>query len=488
MENAAGASLDVGVGPLSGSEHEHSIERVLTLLSRVRMLSLGGILSLLGWELIEILFLGHKLSLSTYAELIAISIFAPMFIWMTTSCVSKLAQCASGTQHELILSNGLARREIEEREMAEIALSEHAKLYEILYQKAPHTYFSASPTGVVQTANKSASNMLGYPLEEFIGMNVIELYADTPDGKEKASRLRMEIQEGKEVSGEELQMKRADGSLVWVSLTVQNVQDDEGNLISSLGMVVDITERKEAEAKLKQHTDELARSNADLQQFAYVASHDLQEPLRMVSSYTQLLARRYKGRLDEDADTYIEYAVDGARRMQRLIQDLLVYSRVGSGETPLVLKDVNVIVNDALTNLRAAIESSDAEITLGPLPEITCEPSQITQLFQNIIGNAIKYRGDDPPHICISAERDEREWTFSVKDNGIGIDRKFSDRIFVLFKKLHAIEEYEGTGIGLAICKKIVERQGGRIWVDSEAGHGSNFQFTVPNSQLRVER
>ena len=280
-------------------------------------------------------------------------------------------------------------------------------------------------------------------------------------------------------------MKRADGSAVWVSLTVHPVKNDEGHIISSLGMAVDITERKEAEARRKEYADELARSNADLQQFAYVASHDLQEPLRMVSSYTQLLAKRYEGRLDEDADTYIEYAVVGASGMRRIIQDLLAYLRVGSRERPLARTNLNVIVDDALANLMAAIDDSNAAITVDSLPEVACDRSQMTQLFQNILGNAVKYRSSQPLRVHISADRGDGEWTFSISDNGIGIDREFSDQIFVIFNKLHTREEYDGTGIGIAICKKIVERQGGRIWVESEIGQGCNFRFILTFTEAR---
>lgn len=241
----------------------------------------------------------------------------------------------------------------------------------------------------------------------------------------------------------------------------------------------DITEREEAEQAIARQADELARSNEDLEQFAYVASHDLQEPLRMVSSYVQLLAKRYRGRLDSDADDFIEFAVDGAARMKRLIDDLLAYSRVRPDTAVLAKVDCEEILARALENLESAITESGAKIKHGPLPSVNGDAVTLVQLFQNLLSNAIKFSPGGAPQIDISAEDVGGAWRFSVHDKGIGIDPGSQDRIFLLFQRLHHKSEYSGTGIGLAMCKRIAERHGGRMWVDSKPGEGSTFFFTI---------
>lgn len=241
-------------------------------------------------------------------------------------------------------------------------------------------------------------------------------------------------------------------------------------------------EKNAAEKGLARKVEELARSNAELEQFAYVASHDLQEPLRMVATYTQLLAERYRGKLDESADKYIHYAVDGATRMQAMIQDLLSLSRAGRSDNNVRRIECSDVVELALKNLYVAIQESGAVVTCGHLPTLMANAIQLSQVFQNLIANAIKFRGADPPAIRIGAEEKAGEWLFSVDDNGIGIAAEHSEVIFAIFQRLHTRSEYAGNGIGLAICKKIVERHGGRIWLDAKEGSGSAFRFTLPIS------
>ena len=236
----------------------------------------------------------------------------------------------------------------------------------------------------------------------------------------------------------------------------------------------------ERTAELSERSKDLARSNTELQQFAYVASHDLQEPLRMVASFTQLLAKRYGEKLDDDARDFINYAVDGATRMQTLISDLLNYSRVGTQGKPLALTDSDALVKRVLESLQFTIEESGAVISTDPLPTVMADPQQLGQLFQNLLTNAIKFHGEQPPRIRISAERNGDDWKISVRDNGIGISLEHAERIFIIFQRLHTKTEYPGTGIGLAICKKIVERHGGRIWIEPSPEGGTTFCFTIP--------
>ena len=237
---------------------------------------------------------------------------------------------------------------------------------------------------------------------------------------------------------------------------------------------------RELEQRVLDRTEELRRSNEDLERFAYVASHDLQEPLRMVRNYMQLLAKRYTGKLDTDADEFIGFAHDGATRMQGLIEDLLAYSRVGTRGGKFAPTDANDVLQHALTSLKLAIADANAVVTRDPLPIVPADRSQLEHVFQNLIGNALKFRGSERPALHVTAAPRDGAWLFSVRDNGIGIDPQYFDRIFVIFQRLHGREEYPGTGIGLAITKRIIERHGGRIWVESQPGKGSSFFFTLP--------
>jgi light-regulated signal transduction histidine kinase (bacteriophytochrome) len=274
---------------------------------------------------------------------------------------------------------------------------------------------------------------------------------------------------------------RKDGSRMNISLTVSPVKDAEGRIIGASKVARDITENVRQEAALQAANAALQRANADLQQFADSASHDLQEPLRMVAAYSQLLQKQFGGQLGPIGDKYISYTVEGAMRLERLLEALRTYTQLSaSEEEPSEDVDAGAVLKTALSNLKVAIKESGASITFAALPHIRMYEFQLEQLFQNLIANAIRYRGDEPPQISIDAQRQGDKWQFSVQDNGIGIEPQFQKQVFGMFKRLHSKAEYPGTGMGLAICERIVERAGGRIWVDSERGKGSTFYFTVP--------
>jgi PAS domain S-box-containing protein len=353
--------------------------------------------------------------------------------------------------------------------------------YRGLLEAAPDAMVVVNVAGEIVLLNLQAEHQFGYRRDELVGQKVTNII---PDGfaerlvadstRSAAEALAQHIGTGIELSG-----RRKDGSEFPIEIMLSPLASADGILVTAA--VRDISERKSAERKLIHAVEELKRSNDELEHYAYVASHDLQEPLRMVASYTQLLAKRYKGRLDSDADEFIAFAVDGSNRMQRLIQDLLAFSRAGADRKVAGSVSSEAALQGALLNLQAMIEESDAVVTHDSLPAVIIDDTILTQIFQNLIGNAIKYRGADAPHVHVSAAINaDNAWIFSVSDNGMGIDPKYFDRIFVLFQRLHGRNEFSGTGIGLAICKKVLERIGGRIWVESQPGNGSTFHFAVP--------
>ena len=329
---------------------------------------------------------------------------------------------------------------------------------------------------VIKYVNPRFERLTGYSAAELIGTDPLSLVI--PEDREVVRLNAVAMLRGERANEYEYRITNKAGQVRWIMESVVSIEYHGGR--AALGNYIDITDRKAAEQEQARVMKELARSNEELGQFAYVASHDLQEPLRMVASFTQLLARRYRGQLDDDADEFIRYAVDGVTRMQNLINDLLAYSRVGTRGNPMEPVDTNVSAGRALANLAAAIEESGAAVNVGELPTVIADGTQLEQLFQNLIGNAIKYRGERIPEVRVSAVPEGSSWHFTISDNGIGIDPAYAERIFVIFQRLHGKEEYDGTGIGLAICKKIVERHGGRIWVESQPGAGSTFHFTIP--------
>lgn len=331
--------------------------------------------------------------------------------------------------------------------------------------------------------SENVIELLGYPSSKFISnRNFFNTIVHPGDFKILESRTKAWVEAGKPgILNTEFRCRRADGTYIWIEDHIIHIKSDkEGEPDSMAGVLINVTEHKSIEEKLKQLADKLSISNKELEQFAYVASHDLQEPLRMVASYIQLLQKRYKGKLDGDADEFIGYAVDGVVRMKTLINDLLIYSRVNTQELPLEAVDCNKVIETVQHSLNTSIRESGAKIVSDTLPTVYANTLQLTQLFQNLISNAIKFKRDIPPVVEISSKKTSDEWLFSVSDNGIGIESEYAEKIFIIFQRLHNYNEYPGTGIGLAICKKIVEKLGGRIWLESEPGKGSTFNFTIP--------
>ena len=358
--------------------------------------------------------------------------------------------------------------------------------YRGLLEAAPDVMVVVNQGGEIVLVNVQAEKQFGYRRDELVGQKVKNIIPEgfaerlLTDGLRSAEdALAQQIDTGIELIG-----RRKNGSDFPIEIMLSPLESAEGILVTAA--IRDISVRQKAEAHLLQKVEELSRSNEELRQFAYVASHDLQEPLRMVTSFTQLLSRRYKGKLDSDADEFIYFAVDGASRMQRLIQDLLAYSRVGTRGKDLLGTSSEEALQHALMNLRGAIEESGALVTHDPLPTVLADEMQLIQLFQNLVGNAIKYRSPEVPrvHMC-AAKNGEEKWIFSVQDNGLGIDSQYFEKIFGMFQRLHTREEFSGTGIGLAICKKIVERHGGSISVESQPGQGSTFRFALAGSESK---
>ena len=373
--------------------------------------------------------------------------------------------------------------DITKQRHAELALSASEALYRQTFELATAGIAHVDLSGRFMKVNRRLCEILGYGEQELIGRPVKEI--SHPEDRNLTDSQRMRVRSGEKPSVRfEKRYLRKSGAIVWVDLSVALACDASGVPQYEIALFDDITERKKAEAALREAHEELKRSNAELEQFAYVASHDLQEPLRMVSSYTQLLMRRYGDKLDGDAREFTAFIVDGATRMKQLIEDLLAYSRVGTRDKNFKPVDAGSSLGRALTNLRAAIQDSGATVTHDPLPTIPCDEVQVAQLFQNLIGNALKFRKPDAaPAVHVGAADQGAEWEFMVRDNGIGIEPQYFQRIFMVFQRLHDKGEYPGTGIGLAIVKKVVERHGGRIWVQSQPGAGTTFHFTMPKER-----
>lgn len=386
--------------------------------------------------------------------------------------------------------------DITERKRAELALKEREEELATIYEKAPLLMLLVDEERRVRRANRSVLDLAGVSADLLNGMRTGEALGCLNSREDlrgcgfgprcQSCPMKLAIARIFEhgASTNQVEVDRSlliDGRQLDVTLLLSaapvRVQGEPLALLT----LQDISDRKQANVALKEAMAKLERSNAELQQFAYIASHDLQEPLRTVASFLQLLWKRYAKDLDEDAREFIDYAVDGAHRMQAMISDLLAFSRVGSKEDDFVEVEMQQALDRALSNLKLVLEESGAMISQGELPTVTGDASMMILLLQNLISNGVKFRGEDPPHIHIDARHEDGHWLFSVRDNGIGMNPKYADRIFVIFQRLHRRTEYQGTGIGLAICKRIVERHRGRIWVESAPGDGSTFWFTLPS-------
>jgi len=408
--------------------------------------------------------------------------------------VSTTKMCLKDQNDRIIGTFGISR-DITLRKKMEFALKASERKYKDLYDNAPVGYHEIDLEGNIIRVNLTEAKILGYDVDEMIGRSMMDFLPAR--FKKKARReIIKKITHKNSSRSTEWKYVCKNGREIHVSQMYRPCFNEQNEIIGGLVTIQDITEKKNALEKfrktareLKKTAEQLKRSNADLEQFAYIASHDLQEPLRMVTSYLQLIAKKYHNQLDSQADDFISFAVDGARRMQVLINDLLIYSRVDTKGRKFVLSDFNKVIEIVKKNLKIAIEESGALIESDKLPVLSADQGQMVQLFQNLICNAIKFRGENPPYIKISSKKqDDNKWCFSVSDNGIGIDNAYADRIFMIFQRLHLRSEYPGTGIGLSVCKKIVERHEGKIWMVSGEDGGTTFHFCLPDKGLNKNK
>ena len=435
------------------------------------------ILFLTGYKSDEHLFRGYDLGAVDF-------LFKPIVPEVLRSKVAVFVQLSRNAT--LLREHAQALRE------QAVVLQKAELKFRSLLEAAPDAMVMCRQNGEIVLVNSRTESLFGYSRTQLLGNDIHLLVPDW--------EYRLELVPDEDLSraqasapGREQTAVRGDGTEFPAEITFSPLQTDEGVLITSA--IRDITDRKRAEEQIRElnadlekrvmeRTEELLRSNDELAQFAYVASHDLQEPLRTVSIYTQLLAKRYQAQLGGDADLFIEYIIGNARRMEQLIRDILDFSRVDSRSNEhFAGASCDSALDEALSNLRTRIQESGAVIRRDPMPVVTGDPVQLSRLFQNLISNAIKYRSKEPPRIDLRVESRGREWLFTIADNGIGIEPEYAEKVFGIFKRLHVRGEHPGNGMGLAICRKIVGRHGGRIWVESELGKGANFRFTLPKNE-----
>jgi len=430
------------------------------------------ILFLTGYKNDEHLFRGYDLGAVDF-------LFKPI--------VPEILRSKVGVFVELSRNTALLRRQAE-------VLGKAEQKFRSLLEAAPDAMIISAADGRIALVNSQVEFIFGFRRDELIGENMRILVPDWSCRADGSAVLEGHM---------ELRARRKSGHQFPIEISLSPLQTEEGLLVTAA--IRDITQRRRAEdairelnltleqrvaertQELLQSNEALRQSNDDLNQFAYAASHDLQEPLRMVSLYSQMLQRRYGSRLDADADEFISYIVGGAKRMEQLLRDLLTYSQTGSSsEGPMYPVDCAGAMQQVVLNLQASVEQNQASVTWDALPVVRAHEIRVVQLLQNLVSNAIKYRSDAPPNIHVSAERRDGVWQFSVRDNGIGIDPEYAQEVFRIFRRLHG-QDYPGTGIGLAICQRIVERYGGRIWVESDLGRGSRFCFTFPAAAAELQ-
>jgi PAS domain S-box-containing protein len=413
----------------------------------------------------------------------------PKDAWFTWS-YSPIRDEAARIRGLMCISMEETARVLAERERDRFEAQRHKGAQEVqaklaaIVESSDDGIIGKTLDGIIATWNEGAERIFGYTAAEAVGRHVSMLIP--PERQSEEPDIQARLGRGDRIEHFETVRVTKGGRRIDVSLTVSPIKNSAGAVVGGSKIVRDITARKRTAESLVRRTEELARSNVELERFAYVASHDLQEPMRTVQGFAQLLQRNHGGSLQGDAVECLNFIVGGVQRMQALINDLLAYSRVGSQGAAFGRADCQEICAKVLENLEASVETSGAKVTIEALPVVIGDATQLGQIFQNLLANAIKFRGRRTPCISVSASEMSSEWVFSVADNGIGIAAIYFERIFIILQRLHTIEEYGGTGIGLAICKKIVERHGGRIWVESVVGEGSTFHFSILKREKAV--
>ena len=482
-------------GPLATAERAAFLDRVQAINAQVTPLE-QEFSQLLAAGAREVQALLLKVTLATTAALVAMG---ALFTWSIsrdlrasiTGLREGAMRVARGdlsapiprrSQDELGELTGVFNDMMVARREAETALITANEFREKVMESATNAIYTMDMEGRFTTANRRTAEITGYPIQDLIGQTWASMVReqDLPD---LFAGYVSTVSGLTPITNREIALQQKDGTWVVIVFSIAPLRHD-GEIFGVVGVAEDISERKRAEVELKSRAEELARSNQELEQFAYVASHDLQEPLRTVTGFAQLLGRRYQGKIDAEADEFIGFITSGVARMKSLIEDLLAYSRVHREHQPTGVVALDAALAVALANLGAAIHAAGATVTHTALPNLAVDPHQFAQLFQNLIGNAIKFRGAAAPTVHLAAEQREEDWLFSVADNGIGIDAQSAERVFLLFQRVHSRDQYEGNGIGLTICKKIVELHGGRIWVEpTPAGtEGTVFRFTLPRA------